>query len=40
VVATTDPVVVTLDAPELVALLHPQATNVTTMRRPVARRLI
>jgi hypothetical protein len=40
VVATTDPVAVTLDARELVALLHPQATNVSTTSRPVARVLI
>jgi hypothetical protein len=40
VVATVDPVAVTPDAPELVALLHPQANNVSTTSRPVARVLI
>jgi hypothetical protein len=40
VVATADPVAVTLDAPELVALLQPQAINVSTTSRPVARVLI
>jgi hypothetical protein len=40
VVATADPVAVTPDVPELVALLHPQAINVSTTRRPVVRALI
>jgi hypothetical protein len=40
VVATADPVAVTLDAPELVALLHPETTNVITTRSAVVRVLI